>query len=87
MEIETKPEQTNEEPRTIPDDFNFHISISFFPKDGKMELKTNINDLFIAMGLWEVSKDILKSKISSENRSRVVKPNGGLVNFVRGLKN
>lgn len=85
--IGEKKEEVTEQPREVPENFNWHIEISVFPKDGRMELRTNIADLFLAMGVWEVAKDLIKQKISSENKSRVVKPNGGLANFVRNLKN
>jgi hypothetical protein len=86
MEIIGEKKEEVQEPKVIPEDFNFHINISFFPKTGKVELRTNLNDIFLAMGLWDVTKDMLKSKIIEENKSKVVKPNGGIVNFVRGLK-
>lgn len=88
MEIIGEPkEEVKEQPKELPEDFNFHINVSIYPKDGKIELRTNISDIFYAMGIWEVAKDLIKQKISAENKSRVVKPNGGLANFVRNLKN
>lgn len=75
-----------EEPKELSEDFNFHIDISLFPKTGKFEVKCNIRDLFLAMGLFEIAKDIVKTQITQENNPKIVKPSGGIVNFVRGLK-
>lgn len=90
MEIigEVKEEEKSGEKKEVPTDFNFHIEISLYPKDGKLEVKSNVRDIFLALGLLETAKDVVKGQIAQENKSRIVNPNsGGIVNFVRNLKN
>jgi len=83
MTEEIKPqEETQEAPKSV------YLQIEF-TNEGKINVNGPIANEMLCYFLLEKAKDIIKGhnlRLIMEEKSKVVKPSGGIMNFARNLR-
>lgn len=66
--------------------FKYEIHIGVFEDTGEIAVRDNITDMVIGMGMCEMAKNMIKSKIIQSQQKKVAQAHGGIMNFARKFK-